>query len=74
MPRARPGKEHAIEEFLSSAQSLVRQPIGTTSWYAVRHDSSQYGIFDTFRDEAGRGAHINGQISRLLFTNLQAAR
>jgi quinol monooxygenase YgiN len=69
--RARPGKESAVEEFLAKARPLVLQETGTTAWYAVRFDSSLYGIFDTFPDQEGRDAHLNGQIAKLLFTRAE---
>ena len=69
--RARPGKERAVEEFLASARPLVVEETGTTTWYAVRFDSSLYGIFDTFPDQEGRDAHLNGQIAKLLFARAE---
>jgi quinol monooxygenase YgiN len=69
--RARPGKEAAVEEFLVSARDLVLREIGTTAWYAVRFDSSLYGIFDTFPNQEGREAHLNGQIAELLFAKAE---
>ena len=69
--RACPGEDRAVEEFLVSAQPLVLQEMGTTTWYAVRFDRSLYGIFDTFPDEEGRDAHLHGQIAKLLFTRAQ---
>ena len=27
----------------------------------------KYGIFDTFADESGRNAHLNGEIAKALF-------
>jgi quinol monooxygenase YgiN len=69
--RARPGKEAAVEEFLISARALVFREIGTTTWYAVRFDSSLYGIFDTFPNQEGREAHLNGQIAELLFARAE---
>ena len=56
-----------MEEFLASARPLVLQEIRGTTWYAVRFDSSLYGIFDTFPDQGSRDAHLNGQIAKLLF-------
>jgi hypothetical protein len=50
---------------------LYLQNWGTTSWYAVRLDDSQYGIFDTFGDEHGRNTHLNGQVARLLFAKAE---
>ena len=69
--RARPGKESAVEEFLVSARALVLREIGTTTWCALRFDSSQYGIFDTFPNQESRDAHLNGQIAELLFARAE---
>jgi quinol monooxygenase YgiN len=69
--RAKPGKERAVEEFLVSARPLVLAEVGTTSWYAVKFDDWQYGIFDTFVNEDGRNAHLNGQVAKLLFAKAE---
>ena len=45
--------------------------IGTTAWYAVRFDSSLYGIFDAFPNQESRDAHLNGQIAELLFAKAE---
>ena len=39
---------------------------GTVSWYALKIGPSTFGIFDTFNDEAGREAHLNGKIAAAL--------
>lgn len=64
---ALPGKEKEVEEFLKSAQPLAEQEKGTLTWYAIKIGPSKYGIFDTFADEKGREAHINGEIAKALF-------
>jgi quinol monooxygenase YgiN len=64
--RARPGKEKALEEFLKSAQPLAVAEPATTSWYAIKLGPDRFGIFDTFPDEAGRDAHLNGRIAMAL--------
>ena len=69
--KAKPGKEREVEEFLISARPLVLAEAGTTSWYAVKVDDWQYGIFDTFADEDGREAHLTGQVARLLFAKAE---
>jgi quinol monooxygenase YgiN len=69
--RARPGKEGDVEAFLASARPLVLAEAGTTTWFAVKLDGSRYGIFDTFPDQAGREAHLNGQVARLLFARAE---
>jgi quinol monooxygenase YgiN len=68
---AKPGKEAEVEEFLKSAQPLAVQEPATTSWYALKIDSSTFGIFDTFRDEEGRNAHLTGEIAKALFAKAE---
>ncbi len=68
---ARPGKENEVEEFLKSAQPLALQETGTISWFAVRLGPSQFAIFDTFANAAGRDAHLNGEIARALFAKAE---
>jgi quinol monooxygenase YgiN len=67
MLEAKPGKEKEVEEFLKSAQPLAEREAGTTAWYALKIGPSRFGIFDTFADEAGRNAHLNGEIAKALF-------
>lgn len=64
---AKPGKEKELEDFLKSALPLAQQEQGTTTWYAVKLGSSKFGIFDTFKDEGGRRAHLSGEIAKALF-------
>jgi quinol monooxygenase YgiN len=64
---AKPGKEKEVEEFLKSAQPLAERETGTISWYAIKMGPGRYGIFDTFADESGRNAHLNGEIAKALF-------
>jgi quinol monooxygenase YgiN len=64
---AKPGKEKELEEFLKSAQPLAEREPGTVTWYAIKMGPGKYGIFDTFADENGRNAHLNGEIAKALF-------
>jgi quinol monooxygenase YgiN len=63
---AKPGKEKEVEEFLKSAQPLAEREEGTLTWYAVKLGPGKYAIFDTFADENGRNAHLNGEIAKAL--------
>ena len=63
---AKAGKEQEVEGFLKSALPLAMQETGTTSWYAVKMGQGKFAIFDTFPDEAGRDAHLNGEIAKAL--------
>ena len=64
---ARPGKEKEVEEFLKSAQPLAEAEKLTLTWYAIKMGPGKFGIFDTFADENGRNAHLNGEIAKALF-------
>lgn len=63
---ARPGKEGAVAELLRSAQALAVKENNTLAWYAFQSGPRSFGIFDTFADEAGRTAHLQGQIAAAL--------
>ena len=64
---AKPGKEKELEDFLKSAQPLAEREPQTVSWYAIKMGPGKFGIFDTFADENGRNAHLNGEIAKALF-------
>ena len=63
---AKPGKEAAVAELLAAAASLAREENATRTWYAFRAGPRSFGIFDTFDDEAGRKAHLEGRIAQAL--------
>jgi quinol monooxygenase YgiN len=63
---ARAGKEADAETFLKSAQPLARGEKGTLKWYAIKLGPGKFGIFDTFANEAGRNAHLSGEIAKAL--------
>lgn len=64
--KAKPGKEQEVADFLRSAVPLVNGEPGTVSWYAIQEGPSSFAIFDTFDDEAGRNAHLNGKVAAAL--------
>lgn len=64
--KAKPGKEAEVEAFLKQGAEMAKQETGTVTWYALKEDNGTYGIFDTFEDEAGRDAHLNGDIAKAL--------
>src|ERR1700712_3890022 len=63
---AKPGKEKEVAEFLKSALPLVDAEPGTVSWFAIQEGPSSFAIFDTFDDESGREAHLNGKVAAAL--------
>ncbi len=64
--QAKPGKESEVASFLQSAVPLVEAEPGTGTWYALQFTADTFGIFDTFPDEKGREAHLNGEVAKAL--------
>jgi quinol monooxygenase YgiN len=65
----KPGKEDEVAAFLEGALSLVQAEPDTVTWYAIRIGPSEFGIFDTFQDDAGRQAHLSGKVAEALMAN-----
>lgn len=63
---AKPGKGDELGALLEQARELALDEPGTLAWYAFRISETTYGIFDTFADEEGRQAHVNGKIPAAL--------
>ncbi|HWG05978.1 MAG TPA: antibiotic biosynthesis monooxygenase [Beijerinckiaceae bacterium] len=70
--KAKPGKEEEVAQFLRSAVPLVDNEPGTITWYAIQEGPSAFAIFDTFDDEAGRDAHLNGKVAAALMEKAKA--
>jgi quinol monooxygenase YgiN len=64
--KAKPGKEKDVEALLKQGSEMAKKEGGTVSWFGLHEDQGQYSIFDTFNDEAGRDAHLNGEIAKAL--------
>jgi quinol monooxygenase YgiN len=63
---ARPGKEADAEAFLKSTLPLALSESATLKWYAIKLGPGKFRIFDTFANEAGRNAHLIGEIAKAL--------
>lgn len=66
---AKPEKAEAVASFLKSAIDLANKEAGTVHWFALRFGPTSFGVFDTFNDEAGRTAHLQGPIAQALGTH-----
>src|ERR1700744_4434823 len=66
---AKPGKEQQVADFIKNALPLAEAETGTIRWYALQIGPSTFGIFDTFADEAGRDAHLGGEIAKALMAH-----
>jgi quinol monooxygenase YgiN len=64
--QAKPGKEAEVASFLEGGLALANQEAATVVWFALRLGPATFGIFDAFADEAGRKAHLGGQIAAAL--------
>ena len=67
---AKAGREDELASFLTGALPLVQEEPETTAWFAIRLGPARFGIFDTFAGDAGRDAHLSGQVAAAL---MQAA-
>ena len=63
---ARPGQENELKKFLEGGRSIVQGEPATVQWFALRFGPTTFGIFDTFADEPGRQAHLQGQVAAAL--------
>ena len=63
---AKPGKENEVAKFLRDGQGLVAQEPATTAWFGIQLGPSTFAIFDAFPDDAGRDAHLSGNIAKAL--------
>jgi len=64
---AKPGKVDELRAFIEGALPLAEDEEDTIKWYALQLDETTFGIFDTFADDDGRQAHIDGEIAEQLF-------
>lgn len=63
---AKSGKEAELAALLQAARDMARDEPQTNAWYAIQLSPSTFGIFDTFSNEEGRQAHLNGEIAKAL--------
>ncbi len=47
---------------------MAQDEEATIKWYALQLDESTFGIFDTFADDDGRQAHLDGDIAAALMS------
>ncbi|MFK8058191.1 MAG: putative quinol monooxygenase [Saprospiraceae bacterium] len=67
--KAKAGKTVDLESFLLVGQQLVKDEPETVSWYAVQLAEDTFAIIDTFADDKGRDAHLNGKVAAALIQN-----
>ncbi|KAJ7455271.1 hypothetical protein B0H11DRAFT_2244557 [Mycena galericulata] len=62
-----------VTNFLKAGYDLVKAEPDTIQWFAIKRTDRDapptFGIFDTFRDEAGREAHLKGKVAEALGAN-----
>jgi quinol monooxygenase YgiN len=63
---AKQGKAGDLAGLLEQARQLALDEPQTITWYAFKVDDATYGIFDTFEAQAGREAHLSGEIAKAL--------
>ena len=68
---AKPDKIADVEAFLKQGAEMAKAESGTIAWFGFKEDNGKYGVFDTFDDEAGRDAHLGGEIAKALMANAE---
>ena len=63
---AKKGNEQELRTFLVEALPLVQREPETIAWFAFRTGESSFAIVDVFPDEAGRMAHLQGDVAAAL--------
>ena len=63
---AKAGKEEEVAAFLKQGLQLARAETTTPLWFAVKLGPTTFAIFDSFENESGRQAHLNGPIAKAL--------
>lgn len=67
--KAKPEKVADVAAFLTSAVELAKKEPGTGFWAAVQIGADTFVIFDSNPDDAGRQAHLQGEIAATLMKN-----
>jgi len=65
------GKAAEVEAFLKQGAEMSKAEKGTVTWYGIKEDDGSYAVFDTFDDEAGRNAHLSGDIAKALMAKAE---
>jgi quinol monooxygenase YgiN len=65
---AKAGKVDELAAFLRDALPLVQDEPDTVAWLAVKIGGASFAIIDTFPDEQGRQAHLDGPVAAALLT------
>ena len=69
---AKPGKEDEVAAFLAKGLALANQEATTLLWFGLRVGPSTFAVFDSFEDESGRQAHLEGPIAQALMASAPA--
>ena len=68
---AKPEKAAEVEQFLKSALPIVQKEHDTTAWFAIKINKNTFGIFDAFPNDAGRDAHLKGDVAKALMAKAE---
>ncbi|MCX4820959.1 antibiotic biosynthesis monooxygenase [Streptomyces sp. NBC_01142] len=63
---AKPEYAEKVGDMLRDALRLAKEEEHTVTWFAFRENATTFGVFDTFQDEEGRTAHLQGRIAAAL--------
>jgi quinol monooxygenase YgiN len=64
--RAKAGKEQMVQAFLRQGAIMSQDETQTQRWFGIDEGDGVFSVFDTFEDEEGREAHLEGAIAKAL--------
>jgi quinol monooxygenase YgiN len=69
---AKPGKEQAVADFLTTGIEMTNREATTPIWFALKLSPTTFGVFDAFASEEDRQAHLHGSMAKALMTRADA--
>ncbi|MEM7160619.1 MAG: hypothetical protein AAF799_47725 [Myxococcota bacterium] len=63
---AKPEQRDELERLLVAGQAMVEAESQTPVWFAFRISADEFGIYDVFPSDAGRTAHVEGELAAAL--------
>ena len=67
---AKPGKEMAVADLLSTGLEMTNREATTPIWFALKLSPTSFGVFDAFASEADRQAHLAGDMANALMASV----
>jgi len=68
---AKPGMEQALADFLTDGLEMTNREVTTPIWFALKLSPTTFGVFDAFKSEEDRQAHLGGSMASALMARAE---